>query len=225
MKKLIEYTREDLQPYFNVTIRQAAIELKLSETYLKAICRFLDIPRWPYRRLTCLQKRFDLLEAKFLRSGNEPIKKQLLKITNEIEEIQNDPSLVSQKLERVTKRKNKKKKISIDDSNTSTKKIETDSCVSVDKIKKKSNKTKVVNITDSSLGATYQAQINVSLSNQNFGEINVFNNENRAKFIWDNLPLQFANNDVNSINMRGNSGLFLKLNLNSFNYDELDPFI
>lgn len=57
------YTFSDIAKYFNKPISQAAISLKVSQTYLKRLCRHYDIHRWPYRKLCCMQRKIDAMTA------------------------------------------------------------------------------------------------------------------------------------------------------------------
>jgi hypothetical protein len=50
-KKKIEITFEDLQHNFEFPIKEAAVNLHVSLTQLKRICRDHDIPRWPHRKV------------------------------------------------------------------------------------------------------------------------------------------------------------------------------
>ncbi|KAL0490144.1 hypothetical protein AKO1_006670 [Acrasis kona] len=53
------YTFEDIAKYFNFPISHAAVSLRVSQTYLKRLCRHLNITRWPYRKLSCIQKKIE----------------------------------------------------------------------------------------------------------------------------------------------------------------------
>jgi len=65
------YTIEDLSPHFDKTLVAASKELKCCTTILKRICRNLDIPRWPYRKLRNIANSIDRLERKRPRNETE----------------------------------------------------------------------------------------------------------------------------------------------------------
>eukprot|EP01080_Neovahlkampfia_damariscottae_P006316 gene6316-10323_t len=58
-KKKIEITFEDLQHNFEYPIKEAAVNLNVSLTQLKRICRDHDVPRWPHRKLQSLENKID----------------------------------------------------------------------------------------------------------------------------------------------------------------------
>eukprot|EP01027_Heterolobosea_sp_BB2_P027361 GEZU01042708.1.p1 GENE.GEZU01042708.1~~GEZU01042708.1.p1 ORF type:complete len:411 (-),score=79.83 GEZU01042708.1:419-1651(-) len=60
-KKNIPYTK--VCQYFNIPMNEACQKLGVSLTHLKKICREYDIPRWPYRKITSLQRKIDDLNA------------------------------------------------------------------------------------------------------------------------------------------------------------------
>ena len=57
-KKKIEITFEDLQNNFEFPIKEAAVNLNVSLTQLKRICRDCGVPRWPHRKVIRKKKFF-----------------------------------------------------------------------------------------------------------------------------------------------------------------------
>jgi hypothetical protein len=57
------YTFNHIAQYFQTPISNAASQLKVSQTYLKRLCRHFEIYRWPYRKLNCMQRKIDALRA------------------------------------------------------------------------------------------------------------------------------------------------------------------
>ncbi|KAG2690972.1 hypothetical protein I3760_09G215600 [Carya illinoinensis] len=56
-------TLNELGPYFNLPIEEAAKRLKLCPTVLKKICRRDGMNRWPHRKVKSLQKQISSLRA------------------------------------------------------------------------------------------------------------------------------------------------------------------
>ncbi|XP_062074862.1 protein RKD4 [Humulus lupulus] len=54
-KKVVELELDVIQKYFNVPIKEAAMELGIGVTRLKKRCRELNIMRWPHRKLKSLK--------------------------------------------------------------------------------------------------------------------------------------------------------------------------
>ena len=50
-KRKKQITFEVIQSYFETPIKEAAANLGVSLTQLKRICREMDIPRWPHRKV------------------------------------------------------------------------------------------------------------------------------------------------------------------------------
>ena len=48
---------EVLRKYFTISLADTAKELGVCTTFLKKRCRVLGIPRWPFRKITSLQKK------------------------------------------------------------------------------------------------------------------------------------------------------------------------
>ncbi len=48
------YSFDDLSAHFDKPLISAAAQLGVSETYLKRLCRLLNIRRWPYRKIQAL---------------------------------------------------------------------------------------------------------------------------------------------------------------------------
>ena len=49
-------TLQDLQPYFGMTLKDAAAELNMGATTLKRVCRKFGISRWPSRKLKMIDR-------------------------------------------------------------------------------------------------------------------------------------------------------------------------
>jgi hypothetical protein len=91
----LNYTFEDIQQHFDHPISRAAKNLAVSETYLKKLCRHFNIYRWPYRKLTSLQKRIDHLVGGVREDLlSEEILLQVAEIREEMHAIKINPSLV-----------------------------------------------------------------------------------------------------------------------------------
>jgi hypothetical protein len=91
-------TFDEIAKYFDVPITSAAKSLNVSETYLKKVSRELDIPRWPYRKLSSLQKRLDILEKMYIKHGGsqvpDNIVKEIIDIKTEMKNIKENPAIL-----------------------------------------------------------------------------------------------------------------------------------
>ncbi|KAL0485765.1 RKD1 [Acrasis kona] len=86
------FTFHDIQNQFSFPISEAAKNLRISESFLKKTCRRLNINRWPYRRLSSLQKH-----VVADRRGCPKRESLLISIIEEIEALKN-PSTASTKV-------------------------------------------------------------------------------------------------------------------------------
>jgi hypothetical protein len=98
----------EIKKYFDIPIIQAAKELNVSETCLKKICRLHNIRRWPFRRLSSLKHKLELLNSQ---PKSEFIARKIDTIQNEMEYIhttgtswEDNPSV---KKNRIGKKKNR----------------------------------------------------------------------------------------------------------------------
>ncbi|PNH11470.1 Protein RKD3 [Tetrabaena socialis] len=83
-------TRSALKQHFHRPIKQAARHLGASLSCLKKVCRRLGVPRWPCRKLACLCKMRDTLQAEA--AGGAGDKQVLLALVlRNIEEIYDNP--------------------------------------------------------------------------------------------------------------------------------------
>jgi hypothetical protein len=55
-------TVQDLSVHFNLPIADAAKKFGVCATVLKKICRSVGIPRWPYRKITSIDRMINTLE-------------------------------------------------------------------------------------------------------------------------------------------------------------------
>lgn len=55
-KRKREITFVEVQRYFDLSIKDASQELGISLTQLKRVCRQLDIPKWPHRKVRICHK-------------------------------------------------------------------------------------------------------------------------------------------------------------------------
>lgn len=75
---MTEILLEDLVPLFEYKLTDAAKRLGISVSKLKCVCRKLGIPRWPYRKISSLHRKY--------RIKKDP------KCLTRIEEIKANPS-------------------------------------------------------------------------------------------------------------------------------------
>jgi hypothetical protein len=74
----------------------AAKRLNVSQTYLKKICRQLNILRWPYRKLASLQKKIDGYMVNITKEHLEPdTKYKILVLRLEMQSIIDNPSIIN----------------------------------------------------------------------------------------------------------------------------------
>jgi hypothetical protein len=99
-KKRSEISFEEIQKHFETPIKEAAMNLEISLTQLKRICREMDIPRWPYRKLFSIQNKIDELNLSL--DGSDDLTKERIisKINSYKEEmvfIKNHPKSIAKK--------------------------------------------------------------------------------------------------------------------------------
>jgi hypothetical protein len=75
MKQVPEHntplTFNNISNYFDRPLATAALELGVSETFLKRRCRALKIPRWPYRSIVALQNKKKEIDEENPKEGFE----------------------------------------------------------------------------------------------------------------------------------------------------------
>jgi hypothetical protein len=54
-----EWSLEELSVYFDKPIRDVSEELDVSVTFIKKVCRRLNVNRWPYRKIQSIQKQME----------------------------------------------------------------------------------------------------------------------------------------------------------------------
>ncbi|EFC48629.1 predicted protein [Naegleria gruberi] len=73
-KSYKDYTLDDISQYFHLPIKEVASSLNVSVTFLKKVCRRLNISRWPYRKVTSLHKKIsDIKQTNITLSKNNTI--------------------------------------------------------------------------------------------------------------------------------------------------------
>jgi hypothetical protein len=75
---------DDLRPHFHLPVREAAAKLGVCHTTLKAVCRRLNIARWPHVKFKVLDKRLGVLDEA-LRSTDDPVLRN--KIADSVQHI------------------------------------------------------------------------------------------------------------------------------------------
>ncbi len=76
----------DLSELFNIPMSAASLALGVSESYLKRLCRVMNIARWPYRKLEAL--RVQILTLEQSKSGNcLEVKRKIETLQTEIREL------------------------------------------------------------------------------------------------------------------------------------------
>lgn len=69
---MTEILLEDLVPLFEYKLTDAAKRLGISVSKLKCVCRKLGIPRWPYRKISSLHRKYQMKkDPKFLKRIEE----------------------------------------------------------------------------------------------------------------------------------------------------------
>ncbi|KAL0490148.1 RKD2 [Acrasis kona] len=86
------YTFEYISSYFYLTMKEAASSLNVSQTYLKRLCRHLNIPRWPHRRLSGILRKIEMKEANNGRSSTKA--KDISKLKKELAGIMSGGALL-----------------------------------------------------------------------------------------------------------------------------------
>ncbi|WVZ21182.1 hypothetical protein V8G54_008504, partial [Vigna mungo] len=74
IKRIKKMTLNDLRGVFHLTIKDAAAEIGVSVSVIKAICRRERISYWPQRKVTSLAKRVEVLK-KSLDSADPVVRK------------------------------------------------------------------------------------------------------------------------------------------------------
>lgn len=72
-----------LRQLFEYTAAEAANKIGVSSTQLKRVCRELNIPRWPFRRIRSLQHEIKVLERQ-LANTSDKVADNLENLTNRI---------------------------------------------------------------------------------------------------------------------------------------------
>lgn len=69
---MTEILLEDLVPLFEYRLIDAANKLGVSTSKLRCVCRKLGIPRWPYRKISSLHRKYQMKkDPKFLKRIEE----------------------------------------------------------------------------------------------------------------------------------------------------------
>ncbi|KAG2439461.1 hypothetical protein HXX76_004816 [Chlamydomonas incerta] len=82
--------RDDLKQYYHLQAREAAKLLGMALSCFKKVCRRLGVPRWPARKLVCLQRMASTLRT--MTNMSAPEKQEALRrVRQNIEDILEDP--------------------------------------------------------------------------------------------------------------------------------------
>jgi len=77
-------TSEDLRPFFHLPITQVAEHFHICTTVMKKVCRNNGIPRWPYRKLSAIEKKIETIRSTVTLKSHH----NAARLSNELENLE-----------------------------------------------------------------------------------------------------------------------------------------